>query len=99
MPGGSEIWIETTPIRNPTLPTQDGDIGAVETTTEIFALESLQETIGEIAKVLKGAVDRAKPTSASIEFGIEVGIESGKLTALWVKGSAKANVKVTLNWG
>ena len=31
--------------------------------------------------------------------GVQVGIESGKLTALLVKGTGNANLKITLEWG
>lgn len=33
-----------------------------------------------------------------MEFGLEVALESGQLTAVLVKGSAKANLKITLEW-
>jgi len=33
-----------------------------------------------------------------VEFGLEVALESGQLTAVLVKGSAKANLKITLEW-
>ena len=44
------------------------------------------------------AVQKVAPTKASVEFGIEVAVEPGKVTALWVKGSGKANLKITLEW-
>jgi Trypsin-co-occurring domain 1 len=33
-----------------------------------------------------------------VEFGIDVGIESGKLTALICKGSGNASLKITLEF-
>jgi hypothetical protein len=51
-----------------------------------------------IASELGGLLKRVGPSKASIEFSIEVGLESGKLTALLVKGSGKANFKVALSW-
>ena len=32
-------------------------------------------------------------------LGIEVAVESGQLTALIVKGSGKANLEITMEWG
>jgi hypothetical protein len=32
------------------------------------------------------------------EFGVEFGYESGQLTALIVKGTGKANLKITMEW-
>lgn len=38
-------------------------------------------------------LDEAKPKSPSIKFGVELGYESGQLTALIVKGTGKANLE------
>ncbi len=45
-----------------------------------------------------GVVQEAKPDKASIKFGLEVTLESGKLTTLLVKGSGKGNLEITLEW-
>ena len=42
--------------------------------------------------------DDVKPNSASVEFGVEVGVESGQLTSYIVDASGKASFKVTLEW-
>jgi hypothetical protein len=59
----------------------------------------------EIMKSLEGVAEemgdflaRASPSKAGIEFSIEVGVEAGQLTALLVKGSGKANFKVSMTW-
>ena len=44
-------------------------------------------------------LQKVKPRAASVEFGLEIGIESGQLTALLVKGTGTANLKITLEWG
>ncbi len=56
------------------------------------AIESLTK---EIAEVLQ----KVKPDRASVKFGIEIGIESGKLIPLLVKGTSTANLEITLEWG
>jgi hypothetical protein len=56
-------------------------------------------TITSLAQALSGAITAAKPQKASVEFGVEVAVEAGKLTALVVKADAKANLKITLTWG
>src|SRR5438309_1510501 len=48
----------------------------------------------EIAEKIGGALEKAKPTKASIELGVEFGLEGGKLVALIARGSAKANLKI-----
>lgn len=47
---------------------------------------------------LSAAMARIGPRKATVEMGLEVGIEAGKLVALIAQGSAKANLKVTLEW-
>jgi hypothetical protein len=57
-------------------------------------MASVEALGGEIGRVLR----RLEPQKATVELGFEVGAESGQLTALLVKGSGKANIKVTLEW-
>ncbi len=59
----------------------------------------LTDAIEGIGGALSESLKRMKPKKASVEFGMEVGLESGKLTALICKGSGKANLKVVLEWG
>ena len=56
------------------------------------AVEGIAGEFGEVFKAVG-------PRKASVEFGVEVALESGKLTALLVKGSGTASMKVTLEWG
>jgi len=44
------------------------------------------------------AIKRVAPKKASVEFGVEASIESGKLVALLCNGEATANLKITLEW-
>jgi len=57
-----------------------------------FAIESLTKEIAE-------ALHKVKPDRASVKFGIDIGIESGKLTVVLAKGSSTANLEITLEWG
>lgn len=56
------------------------------------AIESLTKEIAEI-------VQKVNPDRAKVRFGIDVGIESGKLTPLLVKDASTANIEITLEWG
>jgi hypothetical protein len=47
---------------------------------------------------LTAVIERAKPTKAAIEFGMEVTAEAGKLTALICQGKATANFTVKFEW-
>jgi Trypsin-co-occurring domain 1 len=71
-----------------------GYIAAVE----MPSFQQVTDTIKSMAKSLVAVWNEVQPSKASVEFGIEIGFEPGKLTALLVKGSGKANLIVTLEW-
>ena len=56
------------------------------------------EAVTDISRAVMSAIDAVKPDSAEVEFGIDASLESGELTALLVKGTGSANLKVTLTW-
>src|SRR3954467_2415530 len=58
--------------------------------------DGVVDAIEGVAPSLSRVFERIKPKKAVVEFGLEVSAESGGLTALIVKGSGKANLKVTL---
>jgi hypothetical protein len=67
-----------------------------------FRVQSFQgviDAIESIASAMNAALQKIKPDKASVEFGLEMAIESGELTALLVKGSGTANLKISLEWG
>jgi hypothetical protein len=62
-------------------------------------------SFGEVTQVLDGITDtllqslkRAKPKKASVEFGLEIALESGQVTAMLVKGTGAAHLTLTLEW-
>jgi hypothetical protein len=54
----------------------------------------IQKVAQEIAKVIKDV----QPSKATVSLGFEVATSEGQLTALLVKGTATANLAVTLEW-
>jgi Trypsin-co-occurring domain 1 len=79
--------------------------GSAPTDTEqaVAALPNIRfsdivPTIEGLAAEMSGLLQRIGPTKAGVEFAVEIGLESGQLTALLVKGSGKANFKIMLNW-
>jgi hypothetical protein len=59
----------------------------------------------EVTDAVEGIVDalaetlkKVKPARAAVEFGVVFGIESGALTAMVVKGTGEANLKIMLEW-
>ena len=55
------------------------------------SLKAIAEEIGEVLADIK-------PSRASVEFGLEIGMESGQLISVLVKGTGSATLKVTLDW-
>ncbi len=65
---------------------------------DVLSFDGVTDSIEAIAKRMTAALDRVRPDRATVEFGIDVGVESGMLTALVVKGTGTATLKVTLEW-
>jgi Trypsin-co-occurring domain 1 len=64
----------------------------------LYPFQEVTDKIESIARSLLATFKKVKPQSASVEFGLEVGVESGQLTALLVKGTGTAHLTVTLQW-
>jgi hypothetical protein len=71
----------------------ESDVGA-----NIQSLKEVTDAIEGIAGSVVESLKKFKPSKSSIEFGVEFGYESGQLTALIVKGTGKANLKITMEW-
>jgi hypothetical protein len=63
-----------------------------------FSFGDVSGTIESLARELQQTIERVKPKKAAVKFGLELGVESGQLTALLVKGSGKANLEISLEW-
>jgi hypothetical protein len=87
------IWVETTPL-GPV----ESDAAGFESLTEALSLDPVRKAIEGVAHFVVESFKEAKPAKVSAEFGLELGLDSGQLTALWVKGSGKANLKITFTW-
>lgn len=87
---GVKLHIEVRPLGS----TGRQEVSLLEARPFKDLTDSIEMIAGEIGETLK----KIAPQKGSVEFGIEVGIESGKLTALICKGEGKANLKITLEW-
>lgn len=87
---GISISIQATPLGGQEL------VGALPG-PHVF--KEVTDTVESLARAMVGTLKKAKPRTATVEFGLQIGIESGKLTALLVKGTGNANLKLTLEWG
>lgn len=86
---GRVIQVEVQPVGN-----QEADVGI----NDVLSFKGVVDTIEALTESLMGALRKAKPDRASLEFGVDIGFESGALTALVVKGTGTATVKITLEW-
>ena len=86
---GAEILVEAR------TPNPEQDVAVLDK----LPWEGVEEAIVKISERVKAAIQSAAPKTASVEFGIDVSVESSGLTGLLAKGSGSANLKVTLTWG
>jgi Trypsin-co-occurring domain 1 len=93
LPNGTIVYVEVSPLKSTA--GEDVSFRSAEEALEVGDIQAAIEGIGEM---LVAAVNKLAPSKTSVEFGIEIAVEPGKVTALWVKGSGKANLKVTLEW-
>jgi hypothetical protein len=93
LPNGAEIRIES----SADITIKESDVAGFSTISS-EAWQEVTNTVEGIAQWALETLQKVQPTKASVEFGLEIGAEPGKLTALLVKGSGKANLKVTLEW-
>jgi hypothetical protein len=66
---------------------------------EILSFQGVVDSIQAVSDSVARAIEHAKPDSASVEFGVDVGVEAGQLTSLLVKGSGTATLTITLSGG
>jgi hypothetical protein len=65
---------------------------------DIRPFQDVTDAIEAITSAMVQTLEKVRPDKASVEFGIEIGVQSGKLTTLIVQGSSKGNMKITLEW-
>lgn len=71
------------------------DVGVLDTQ----ALKAVTKAIEEVGTAISGSIKSVAPTRASVDFGVEVAVSSGKLVSLLTSVEGKATLKVTLEWG
>jgi hypothetical protein len=88
LPSGAKIHVESTDLG-----------GSEEVAVRVPRLEEVIEPLRELSELLLQAVSELGTRRVTLEFGIGVAIESGQLVTLIAKGSAQANLKVTVELG
>ncbi|MEU8982603.1 CU044_2847 family protein [Streptomyces sp. NPDC048309] len=93
--GDAVLFVQATPLGG--TPQRDA-LEDEEVAGIVPDLSGVTSALSTFAGQLNQAFHQAAPQRATVEFGCQLAVESGKLTALIVKGSAAANLKVTLEW-
>ena len=97
---GAIIRVQATPLGE----TSDTSLPAVgeevesDVSLNLRPLKEVADSIEGIAQTIKTALDKVKPSKASVEFSVEFGVEGGQLTAMIVQGTSNANLKICLEW-
>jgi hypothetical protein len=86
--GGQIIRIQATPLG-----------GQERVGVALPSFKEVTDAVEGIAQSVTASLAKVKPRRATVEFGLQIGLESGNLTAIIVKGSGTANLKITLEWG
>jgi len=63
-----------------------------------YSFSKISKQLEEISEKVRNAFQKSKPDKVNVELGFELSVESGELSALLVKGSGKANLKINLEW-
>jgi Trypsin-co-occurring domain 1 len=71
---------------------------AVSSITESLGLDVVVQQISALAVKLRQIAEVAKPDETTVEVSVGFTVESGKLAAVVVKGSAEGNIKVSCTW-
>lgn len=87
LPSGAVVYMEATVL--------DAE---EEVALTDLPFQDVVDAIADVAGTVHGGLARLKPDKAQLEVNVQVGVESGKLSALFLKGSGSASLKVTLEW-
>src|SRR5260370_4226647 len=93
LPNKAVIHIEATALRGLNTGQEVVDL------QQVFSFKAIREAIQGITWQVTHAIESTRPQKASVEFGIDVGVKNGKLTAMLVKGGGNTHLKITLEWG
>lgn len=72
--------------------------GEEEVAFTLPSFKPVTDAIEGIAELVYATLQKIKPQKAQVEFGFEIALDAGQLTALLVKGSSTSNLKITLEW-
>jgi hypothetical protein len=72
------------------------DVAAID---EVFDTDRIRAALEGVGGLVADALKKIGPDKISVEFGFSFEIQSGHLTAVFVKGDINADLKISLEWG
>jgi hypothetical protein len=66
---------------------------------QIFDTDRVRDALEGVGVLVADALTKIRPDKVSVEFGFSFEIQSGHLTAVFVKGDVNADLKISLEWG
>ncbi len=63
-----------------------------------LSFQDVAKSIEGVLKAIAEPVQKARPTKATVKFGLEIQIEQGSLVAALVRGQGKSNLEITMEW-
>jgi hypothetical protein len=72
--------------------------GEQEASHRMMDFSEITQALAGIAEDVNRALENAAPAKVTLELGVELAIEAGRLTAMLVSGSGKSTIKLTLEW-
>jgi hypothetical protein len=87
LPNGTIIKVEVAQVR-----------GRQDVASSMLSFKPVTDALEGVTEAIASALEKAKPTKATVKLGMEISLESGKLTTAIVKGSSKGNLEITLEW-
>lgn len=63
-----------------------------------LSLKHFSETITKLSELYAAAIQKVRPTKATVKYGLALSVEQGSLMAVLVQGSGTANIEITLEW-
>ena len=89
LPNGAQVRISGTLVPR----TGDRDVSF-----RIPSFEKVAQVVEGIGDSLHAVGEKLKPSKLTVEFGLEIKVESGELTALLVKGEGTSHLTVEFEW-
>lgn len=94
LPDGQEIWARVSGASG----ARDIGFGDAVSRAKAVAVEDFSRVVDATVGNLRGALERYEADEASVDFGIEFTMQSGRVLSVLTSARATASVTVHLTW-